>query len=71
MNLGFFKEWRKELREDRKDAPVETFAMLLLLCFIGLLATAVCLIFLYYWTLPTVIIVATVSVLWRIYNKVL
>ena len=25
MNLGFFKEWRKELREDRKNAPVETF----------------------------------------------
>ena len=71
MNLGFFKEWRKELREDRKNTPVETFALLLLLGFLGLCVTAACLLILYYWTLPTLIIVATLSVLWRIYNKVL
>ena len=32
MNL---KEWRDELREDRETNPVETFCLLLLLCFIG------------------------------------
>ena len=68
MNL---KKWRDELREDRKDSPVETFCLLLLLGFCCLLTLAVFGILLYYLALPVLIIVGTITILWIIYTRYL
>ena len=44
-----WQEWRKEIREDRRESPVETFALLLVLAFgIVLVASVVGLMVFYF-----------------------
>ena len=37
-----WQEWRKEIREDRRESPVETFALLLVLAFLVGLCCGIC-----------------------------
>ena len=61
---------RKELREGRKDSPVETFCLLCLLAIIAILSLGLIGVIIYLCPIPVVIISVSVGVLYWLYmNK--
>ena len=61
---------RKELREDRKDSPVETFMLLLMLVFGGVLILCFIGTLVYLFPIPVISIVVSVGILYRLYMKI-
>ena len=64
-----WQEWRKEIREDRRESPVETFALLLVLAFGVVLVASVVGLMLFYFPIPMISIATVVFVLWKIYQR--
>ena len=64
-----WQEWRKEIREDRKDSPVETFTLLLVLAFGVVCMAAGAAIMLFYFPIPMISIATVVFVLWKVYQR--
>ena len=64
-----WQEWRKEIREDRRESPVETFALLLVLAFGVVLVASVVGLMLFYFPIPMISIATVVFVLWKVYQR--
>ena len=64
-----WQEWRKEIREDRRESPVETFALLLALA-LGVVGLASVVGFmLFSFPIPMISIATVVFVLWKVYQR--
>ena len=64
-----WQEWRKEIREERRESPVETFALLLVLAFGVVLVASVVGFMLFYFPIPMISIATVVFVLWKVYQR--
>ena len=64
-----WQEWRKEIREDRRESPVETFALLLVLAFGIVLVASVVGLMVFYFPIPMISIATVVFVLWKVYQR--
>ena len=64
-----WQEWRKEIREDRRESPVETFALLLVLAFGVVLVASVVGLMVFYFPIPMISIATVVFVLWKVYQR--
>ena len=60
----------EEIREERKESPVETFVLLLALGFLVLCIVAFVAVLLYYITIPVLVFTGTVLVLWQVYQRI-
>ena len=65
-----WQEWRKEIRENRKGSPVETFALLLVLAFLVVCFASVVAIVLYYVPIPMISVTVVIVVLWKLYQRI-
>ena len=64
-----WQELRKEIREDRKESPVETFFLLLVLAFLVVCFTSGVGFMLFSFPIPMISIAAVVFVLWKVYQR--
>ena len=64
-----WQEWRKEIREERRESPVETFALLLVLAFGVVLVASVVGLMVFYFPIPMISIATVVFVLWKVYQR--
>ena len=64
-----WQEWRKEIQEERRKSPVETFALLLVFVFLVVCAVALGAFILFYFPIPIISIAAVVFVLWKVYQR--
>ena len=64
-----WQEWRKEIQEERRESPVETFALLLVLAFGIVLVASVVGLMVFYFPIPMISIATVVFVLWKVYQR--
>ena len=64
-----WQEWRKEIREDKKESPVETFVLLLFLVFLAVCALALVGVVFYHIPIPTISAIVVTFVLWKLYQR--
>ena len=67
--MSNWQEWRKEIREERKDSPVETFVLLLFSVFIALCALAFVGVVFYHIPIPAIFAIVVTFVLWKLYKR--
>ena len=65
-----WQEWRKEIREDRKESPVETFGLLFLLVLGVVFMLFAAAVFLYYFPIPIISMIVVTVVLWKLYQRI-
>ena len=64
-----WQEWRKEIQEERRKSPVETFSLLLVLAFGVVCLASVVGFMLFSFPIPMISIATVVFVLWKVYQR--